>query len=118
MTSKEGPQLSYLNLRTIQSPYVIRIYHTAHIQYTILAQWFPNSSWKLNSAPTAFKAYITFEITLEETPLDTPAEFHLLEKRYLGICSAHIRTFLHIIQYTRPDLMYAFNCLYSHDSDP
>ena len=39
-------------LRIIQSLYGISIHQTSHIQYNILAQWFPYASEKVNSAPT------------------------------------------------------------------
>ena len=38
VTSKEGPQISYINIYIIQSPNVISINQTGHIQDTILAQ--------------------------------------------------------------------------------
>ena len=64
MTSKEGPKLSYIHLRLFQYPYDIAIYQTSHIQYTILAQWFPDASEKVNSVTNPFKADITFELSL------------------------------------------------------
>ena len=55
VTFKEGPQLSYLNICIIQSPYVISIDKTYHIHNTILAQWFTYASDKLNYVPNPFK---------------------------------------------------------------
>ena len=95
--SKEGPQLSYLNLHIILSPYGVSIYQTAHIQDTILAQLFPDASEKVNSSPNPFKADSTFQITLEETLPATPAELHILEDRYLGKFSDHVGKILHIM---------------------
>ena len=91
VTSKEGPQLYYLNLRIIQPPYGIIIDQKAHIQETILAQWFPDTSEKVNFTPTPFKTDITFELTLAETFPDTLSEMHLIEELYLGKFSAHTR---------------------------
>ena len=73
---------------------------------------------KLNSAPTHFKSDRTFELTLTETLTATPAEIHILEERYLGKFSAHIRKNLYIMQYTFPDIMYAVNRLSSHNYTP
>ena len=78
MTSKEVPQLSYINLRLIQYPYGISIDQKYHIQYTILAKWHPDSYDEFDSGPTPFKAYSTFEIYISENLSDTPAEPHLL----------------------------------------
>ena len=41
VTSKESPELSYLNLRIVKSPYGISIDQTSHIQDTIYSQWSP-----------------------------------------------------------------------------
>ena len=106
MTSKKSPELSYLNLRIIQSIYIIRIDQTSHIQDTIIAQWFTDASDKFNSAPTIFKSYSTFGIYLAETLPCTSDKIHLLEKRYLGKFSSHIGKNLHIMQYTCTDIMY------------
>ena len=56
VTPKKGPQLSYLNLRIIPSPFGISIDQKSHIQNTILAE---NKYFH-----TPFKAYRTFELTL------------------------------------------------------
>ena len=48
----------------------------------------------------------------------TPSELHILEDLYLVKFSAHIRKNLHIMQYTRPDMIYAVNRLSIHDSAP
>ena len=72
VTSKEVPQLSYLNICIIQSPCGISIYQTSHIDYTILAQWFPDASEKVNSDTTPFKADSTFVLDLVETLPDNP----------------------------------------------
>ena len=90
MTSKEVPQLSYINLLIIKSPYSIIINQASHIKDTILAQWFPDASEKVNSIPTPFKEDTTFELALVETLPYTPTEIHLLEECYLGKFSAHI----------------------------
>ena len=74
--SKEGTQLSYLNLRIIQYPYGISIDQPSHIQETILAKWLTYTSEKVNSFPTPFKADTTFELTLENTLPDKPYELH------------------------------------------
>ena len=84
MISKEGSQLSYLNLRIIQPPYGISIDQTSHIYYTILTQWFPCASEKVKSAPTPFKTDSSFEFFIAETLPDNPAEIHILEDIYLG----------------------------------
>ena len=78
MTSKEGPELSYLNRRIIQSPRGINIDHTYNINATILKQWFPDANERVNSDPNPFNIYITFEIYLSETLPDTPTELHRL----------------------------------------
>ena len=52
VTSNECSKLSYINLRIIKYPYRISIDQTYHIQNTILAQWFPDASEKVNSDPT------------------------------------------------------------------
>ena len=62
-----------------------------------LSQWFPYASEKVNYVPTPFKADSTFELSLAETFTATPAEFHILEERYLGKSSAHIGKILHIM---------------------
>ena len=80
MNSKEGPQLSYLNTRIIQYPYGISIYQTSHIQDTILAQWFPDASEKVNYSPTTFKADSNFELTLEDNLPDTHTEIYFIAK--------------------------------------
>ena len=53
-----------------------------------------------------------------ETLLATPSELHLLEERYLGKFSAYIRTVVHILQFTCPDLMYHVNCISIHTAAP
>ena len=103
MSSKEVPELSYLNLCIIKYPYNISIYHTSHIQDTILVQWFPYAFEKFISDLTPFKAYINFEMYLSETLTATLDELYLLEDRYLVKLSTHIRKFLHTMQYNRPD---------------
>ena len=55
MDIKEGPKLSYLNIRIIKSPYRIIIDQTYHIQDNILEQWFPYDSEKVNSIPNPIK---------------------------------------------------------------
>ena len=117
MTSKEGPKLSYLNLRIIQSPYGIRIGQIYHIQDTILAKCFPGAFEKVKPAPNPFKANNTFELTIVETLPDTPTELHVIEDCCLGKFSAHTGKILHIMQYTRPDLMYSVKSLLRHASD-
>ena len=62
----------------------------AHIQYTILEQWFPYASDKAKSSPNPFKADSTFGLFLAENLPYTPAEIHLPEKEYLGLFRAHI----------------------------
>ena len=118
VTYKEGPYLYYLNIHTIQSPYGIINYQTAHIQYTILAQWFTDDSEKVNSDTTPFKADIIFELIILGTLLATPTELHLLEERYLGKSSANIGKILQIMQYNCPDLMYSVNRLSIHNYSP
>ena len=81
VTSKEGLQMSYTNLRIIQYPYDIGINQRDHIQDTIIAQQFPDNYEKVNSDSTTFKEYTTFEINLSETIPATPSEIHLLEER-------------------------------------
>ena len=73
---------------------------------------------RVNSAPTLFKAYSTFEFALEYTLPTLPAELHHIDEQYLGRFSAHIWNVLHIMKYTRPDLMYAVKYLSSCDDDP
>ena len=114
MTSKEGTELSYLNIRIIKFPYSFSIDQTSYIKDTNLAQWFTNTSEKLYSAPTPFKSDITFELALEDTLPATPYELHVLEERYLVKFSAHIGRIIHIMQYTRTDIMYTINCLSIH----
>ena len=75
---KEYPELSYMNLRIIQSPCGISIYQAAEIKDIILSQWFPDVTERFNSSPTPFKAGSTFEITLVETLPYTPAGTHHL----------------------------------------
>ena len=55
VTSKEGPHLSYLNLRIIQSQYGISIDNKYHTQDTILTKLFPYAYDKVNSAPNLLK---------------------------------------------------------------
>ena len=69
---------------------------------------------KFKSVTNPFKEYITFELSIKKNLPATPSELHILEERYLGKFSAHIKKILHIIEYTRPDLMYDFNCLSRH----
>ena len=88
VTSKEYIELSYLNLRIIKYPCGISIDETSHIQYIILAQWFPDSYEKFNYDTTPFKTDIAFELALLETIPATPDEIHLLEERYLVKLSA------------------------------
>ena len=118
MSSKEVPELSYLNLCIIRYPYNIIVDHTYHIQGTILVQWFTYFFEKDISYPTPFKAYTSFEMYLLETLTATPDELYLLEDRYLVKFSAHIRKFLHIMKYTRHDLIYYFNLLSIHAYTP
>ena len=118
MTSKEGPELSYLNLCIIQSPHGISIYQTKHIKDTILVQWFPDATECVNSDTTPFKVDSTFEIYLAETLPDTSAEIHHLKECSLGKFSAHIGKILHIMQYNQLDLMYAANHLSGYTSTP
>ena len=109
MTYKEGPELSYINLLVIQSPHGISIDQTAHINVKIPAQWFPNATEISKSAPTPFKEDRIFEVDLSETLPSTPGELHHLEELYLVKYSANIGKTVHIMQCTRPDLMYAVN---------
>ena len=64
VTSKEGPELFYLNLRIIQSPHGISIEHPSHTNETILTQWFQDITKTVNSSTTLFEAYINFELAL------------------------------------------------------
>ena len=118
MISNEVPELSYLNLCIIQYPYNISIYHTSHIQYTILVQWFPYAFEKVIYDTTPFKSDITFEISLSETLTATPDELHILEDHHLVKFSAHIRKNIHIMKYTRPDIIYFVNRISIHASAP
>ena len=115
--SKELFELYYPNLCIIQYTYNISIYHTYHIQYTILVQWFPYAFEKVTYDTTPFKSDITFEISLSETLTATPDELHILEDRYLIKFSSHIRKNIHIMQYTRPNLIYYVNHLSIYASD-
>ena len=81
ITPKESPELSYLSIDLIQSPYGIRIYQTSHTQNTIIAQRFPDESDESNSERTPFKEDKTCQISLAENVHATLAEFHLLEER-------------------------------------
>ena len=56
MTSKEGPELSDINLRTIQYPHGISIDKTDHIKDTIFAHWFPDAYRQDNFYSTTFKS--------------------------------------------------------------
>ena len=118
MSSKEVLELSHLNRCIIQYPYKINIYHIYHIQDTILVQWFPYAYEKVISDPTHFKSDITFELYLSETLTANPAELHILEDCYIVKSTAHKRKILHIMKYIRPDLIYAFNCIYIYASSP
>ena len=82
MTSKEGIELSYLNIRIIKYPYGLSIDQTSQIQDTILLQWFPYASDKVKSAPTPFKVDRTFELDLAEILPATPSGIHLLDDNY------------------------------------
>ena len=93
VTSKEGPELSCINLRIIQYTYGISTDQTYQIQYTTLSQWYPYASERFNCAPTPFNSYNNFDLDISETLPATPAKFHHLEERYLGIFSAHIGKF-------------------------
>ena len=44
VTTQEGPELKYLNLRIVQSKYGASFDQTDHIQSTILDHWFPQGS--------------------------------------------------------------------------
>ena len=72
--------------------------------------------WESQLWSHPFQQYITFELTLAETLSDNPTELHIPEERYLGKFSAHVRENIHIIQFTRPDIMYSVNRLSSHAS--
>ena len=76
--SKEGQELSYLYLCIIISPYGISIYQLSHIKYTILSQWFPGTSERVNSDTIPFKEDITFDIELSDTLTATPDKIHYL----------------------------------------
>ena len=90
VTFKEGPELSYINLCTIQSPHGIRIEKKNYINDTILAKWFSEATERVNYAPTPFKEDSTFEISQKQTPPDTPNELYHLEDHYLEKPSAHM----------------------------
>ena len=115
--SKEVPEIYYPNICIIQYTYNISIYHTSHIHYTILVQWFPDAFEKVIYDTTPFKSDITFEISLSETLTANPDELHILEDHHLIKLSAHTRKNIHIMQYTRPDLIYYVNRLSIHASD-
>ena len=109
---KEGPELSYINLWIIQSPYGTIIDQADHIKTIILAQWFPDATERVKYSPNLFKSDRTFELDLAETLTDTLSDLHHLEERYLGKFSANIGKPLQIMQHTHPDIIYALKRLY------
>ena len=105
-------------MRIIQSSHGISIDQISHTKETILEQWFPDASERVNFYPNPFKSDITFDLALAYTLPVTPAELRHLEERYLVKSSAHIEKLLNIIKYTCPDIMYAVNYLSSYVSNP
>ena len=72
MTPKKVPEISYINLRIIQSPHAIIIDQTAQINYIILEQYFNESNEQVNCYTTPFNIDSPFEINLTNTLPDTP----------------------------------------------
>ena len=75
---KEYPELSYMNLRIIQSPCGISIYQAAEIKDIILSQWFPDVTEQVNSSPISFISGSNFERALANTLPANPAELNCL----------------------------------------
>ena len=118
VTYKEGPKLSYLNLRIVQSEHGISIDQTEHMRETILDHWFPDASTKVKGSTTPFSTDSACETELAETLPAPPQQLRELEVQCKGTFPMHVGKFLHIMQCTRPDIMYAVNRLGSYSSGP
>jgi hypothetical protein len=87
ITVKEGAQLSYLNLRNIQSEYGVSYDQTEHIIRKIINKYFPPSKIeesKLIPVHTPFRTDSDYEKELMEQLPATGQELKLLEERYGG----------------------------------
>ena len=109
ITTKDGAQLAYLNLRIIQSTFGISYDQTEHIQDTIVDKYFPPSTTStLKTVHTPFRTDNQFEIDLCEDLPATPAQLKLLIARYGGSYGEIIGQLMHIFVWTRNDL--GFSC--------
>jgi hypothetical protein len=87
ITVKEGAQLSYLNLRNIQSEYGVSYDQTEHIIRKIINKYFPPSKIedpKLKPVHTPFKTDSDYEKELMGQRPATGQELKSLEEPYGG----------------------------------
>ena len=96
--------------------YAVRRQITSRTQHLHSGFQIPLNDSTMISPP--FNSDRTFELSLSDTLPDRPDELYHLEERYLGKFSAHIGKNLHMMQYTRPDFMYAANRRSSYADTP
>eukprot|EP00978_Attheya_sp_CCMP212_P031384 scaffold118389_cov51-Attheya_sp.AAC.1 len=110
LTTKEGPKLSYLNLKIKQHSNYNSLDQTSHIQ-EIVDAWFPDST-DLHTTDTPFCTDSEFEKALFETLPAEPDELLQLEKQYGGpYQTSTLGQFQHVKEWTRPELSYAITRL-------
>jgi hypothetical protein len=116
LTTKEGPELSYLNLSITQTSEYIAIDQTKHIK-EIVESWFPETS-NIHTTDTPFRTDNEFEKALSEALPAEPDELLQLEKQYNGPYRTTLGQFQHLKEWTRPELSYATTRLGSFNVAP
>ena len=113
LTTKEGPQLSYLNLSITQTSEYIAIDQTKHIK-EIVDSWFPGETSNIHTTDTPFRTDNEFEKALPAEP----DELLQLEKQYNGPYRTTLGQFQHLKEWTHPELSYATTRLGSFNVAP
>ena len=107
ITTQEGPVLSYLNMRIVQSSHGISYDQTEHIQNNIINYFFPpDSCEKIKAAHTPFRTDSQFETDLAEQLPAQGKDLEDLETEFKGSFSKIMGMFMHIYCWTRDDLGY------------
>ena len=119
ITVKEGTQLSYLNLRIIQSEHGVSYDQTEHIIHKIINKYFPPSKIeesKLKPVHTPFRTDSEYEKELMEQLPATGQELKALEERYGGTFAGILGELMHVECISRFDLSYTIRRLgaYTH----
>jgi hypothetical protein len=108
VTTQEGPCLSYLNLRIVQSQYGISYDQTEHIRDSILEFWFPSGSTeRLKGHDTPWNLTDKkFERDLAEVLPATDEELKELERQYGASYPRLLGQFTHVMVWSRPDIAF------------